>query len=165
MSVHESEGKIQVVQLRRVLLLFALVLGLSAVVSSLAPPPEERPAQPTDTGDAPAPRTQPTAPTARTIRVGVPPAGRRERAPATHPAAAGSRLALEVSVPEPGDVEIEELGLRQSSDTFDPARFDLLARPPGRYDVTFLPVRGEPRTVAHLEFEQPATVTPPRRAR
>ena len=34
-SVHESVGKIQVVQIRRVLLLFALVLGLSALVASL----------------------------------------------------------------------------------------------------------------------------------
>src|SRR5919106_4348252 len=39
--VHESVGKIQVVQIRRVLLLFALVLGLSALVASIAPAPED----------------------------------------------------------------------------------------------------------------------------
>ena len=49
-------------QIRRVLLLFALVLGLSALVASIAPPrdeEEEAPREPTVASDAPPPLLKP----------------------------------------------------------------------------------------------------------
>jgi hypothetical protein len=158
--VHESVGKIQVVQIRRVLLLFALVLGLSALVASLAPPPE-------DSGEG----ASETPATTVEEAVPVPAAGPRQvtlaaRAhPPTRRIEAGSSLSLTVSVPAPGDVVLEDLGLRQSADPLTPARFALLAEPPGRHAVTFVPVDGERRVLGRLAFVEPATVTQPRRGR
>jgi hypothetical protein len=68
-------------------------------------------------------------------------------------------------VPEPGEVLLEGLGLRQAADPLTPARFELLAGPPGGHDVTFVPVAGDTRRVGRIEFEEPATVTPRRRDR
>ena len=156
--VHESVGKIQVVQIRRVLLLFALVLGLSALVASIAPPPETRD-EPEET-----PVTAPAAPGGPVVRtppvsLSVPPAG---EPPPTRRVRVGSSFALEVSVPEPGDIVLEGLGLRQSADRLAPARFAVFAASPGRHAVEFLPVRGEKRIAGQLSFEEPVTVTPRR---
>jgi len=142
-----------------VLLLFALVLGLSALVASIAPPPETRD-EPTPT-TAPAP---PAAPVARAepVAITVPAA---PRPPVTRRVAAGSSFTLRVSAPQPGDVVIDGLGLRQSADPLAPARFDLLAEPPGRFAVSFEPLRGDRQVVARLEFVAAATVTPRSRAR
>jgi hypothetical protein len=153
------------VQLRRVLLLFALVLGLSAVVAALAPPPEqddeERPAEPRVETAAPAPAPAPP----NELTIDIPPEGARNDTPVARRARAGSRVALTVRVPEPGDVVIEGVGLRRSADPLAPARFDLLARPAGRFAVSFEPVEGEGRIVARLIFEAVATVRPPRPGR
>ena len=160
--VHESVGKIQVVQIRRVLLLFALVLGLSALVASIAPPPEteDEEAQDTSALEQAAPGGPAVGPTS--VSLSVPNAG--GRAP-TRRVSVGSSFTLEVSVPEPGDVVLEGLGLRQSADPLAPARFDLVARPPGRYEVAFLPVGGERRVAGSVAFAEPATVTRRRRDR
>ena len=155
--VHESVGKIQVVQIRRVLLLFALVLGLSALVATIAPPPETDDEATDDATIAePAPRAPRPAPPFE-ITVG-------ER-PVTHRVRVGSSFSLEVSVPKPGDVVLEGLGYRQSVDALTPARFTILAEPAGRYGVGFVPVDGERRTAGRLVFAEPATVTPRRRDR
>ena len=145
-------------QIRRVLLLFALVLGLSALVASIAPSPDERD-EPSD--EAPATETTPTGGRTagtETLSLSVRPAPSGQ--PPVRRVPAGSSFTLEVAVPEPGDVVLDGLGLRQSADQLTPARFDLLAEPPGRYDVTFVPVDGERRLAGRIEFGQPATVTP-----
>ena len=77
----------------------------------------------------------------------------------------GSGFTLQVSVPEPGDVILEGLGLRQSADALTPARFDLVAERRGRYPVVFQPVEGDRRVVARLAFEEQQTVTPQQRDR
>jgi hypothetical protein len=139
------------VQIRRVLLLFALVLGLSALVAALAPPPEtdeDEPAKTTATRVAPPP---------------VP--GRTVTLPGTRRVPVGARFTLEVPVREPGDVAIDTLGLRQSADPLAPARFELLADRPGPHEVDFVPLRGERRVLGRLEFAEAATVTPPQRGR
>ena len=142
-------------QIRRVLLLFALVLGLSALVASIAPPPEEdeEASQPERTVSTPA----------------IQPAIAPVRLPArTHPirrVEAGSSFSLVVSVRQPGDVVIDDLGLRQTADPLSPARFELLASPPGRHTVAFVPVRGRRRVIGRLAFVEPATVTPKRPGR
>jgi hypothetical protein len=148
-------GKIQVVQIRRVLLLFGLVLGLSALVASIAPAPEEdeEPGEPVPTVAEPAvrPPTDLSAP----LRLSA-----HARATATRRVRLGSSFSLEVRVREPGDVLIRELGLRQSAGRLTPARFDAVAWPAGRHAVVFAPVSGGRRTIGRLAFVEPETVTP-----
>jgi hypothetical protein len=149
------------VQIRRVLLLFALVLGLSAVVASIAPPPEDtaddRKGETTTTTTAAAP-----APSGGPARQ-TPPvhlrAGQRSSPRVTRRVRVGSSFALVVPVREPGDVVIDDLGLRQTADPNFPAHFELLASPRGRHAVGFVPVRGERRVIGQLAFVEPATVT------
>lgn len=149
-------------QIRRVLLLFALVLGLSALVASIAPPPETRDEAADDStvSTSPAPPAMVTHPARVDFSARAasgPPETRRVRE--------GSSFVLDVSVPKPGDVVVDGLGLRQSADPLTPARFAVLAEPPGRYSVRFVPVDGEPRLVGRLAFAEPVTVTPRRRDR
>jgi len=148
-------GKIQVVQIRRVLLLFGLVLGLSALVASIAPPPEEDGESPEPAPTVASPGVRPPADLSAPITLSA----RAEGAP-TRRVRLGSSVSLQVTVPKPGDVVIEDLGLRQSADPQAPARFDLLAHAAGRYAVAFVPLRGERRTIGWLAFVEPATVTP-----
>jgi hypothetical protein len=155
-SVYELEGKIQVVQTRRVLLLFALVLGVSALAASLAPPPDtsrDKPKEP-PAASAPSARAVPGSP-ARRVRLTAPRAAAHAARAPLRRLPGGSRLVLEVSVPEPGEVAIERLGLRAAADPLTPARFELLAEPAGRFPVLFVPVRGKPRTAARLLFTRP----------
>ena len=149
--VHELEVKIQVVQLRRIVLLFALVLGLVAVVTALSSPPESR-----EEGEpAPPPADSPPAAAPRAIRLSAPAA--RGKAPVRR-VATDTRVALEVRVDRPGDVELQGLGLRQTATPLAPARFELLARPAGRHDLLFHPVRGEQSLAGRLVFEERASV-------
>jgi hypothetical protein len=160
--VHESVGKIQVVQMRRVLLLFALVLGLSALVATIAPAPEEDEEAPERESTVAAPAVTPPTDLSAPVRL---PARARGAPSPTRRVEAGSSFSLEVSVREPGDVVIDDLGLRQTADPLTPARFDLLASPPGRHAVAFVPVRGGRRVIGRLAFVEPATVTPRQRDR
>jgi hypothetical protein len=147
------------VQIRRVLLLFALVLGLSAVVASIAPPPdteESEPAEPAVTADATPPLLKPV------LGLRVRPGGGRR---ITRRVKAGSSFSLTVGVPKPGDVVLEGLGVRQTADPITPAHFELLASPEGIHRVAFVPIDGRRRVVGRLEFVEAATVTPRRRDR
>lgn len=142
-------------QLRRIVLLFALVLGLVAVVTSIAPPPAERdedePAPPAQAPSAGAP--SPVA--ERTIRLAAPRRG--DHVPVRR-IGTGTRLTVIVRVKKPSDVEIGGVGLVQSAEPLAPARFDLLAGPAGRHDVVVRPVSGGSRRVARLVFEERARV-------
>src|SRR5687768_14134421 len=133
-------------------MLFALVLGLSALVAAIAPPPDE-----TD-------EESPAETTAVTSSLPPPPIDLRLRR-GTRRVEEGSSFSLEVPVREPGDVVLRGLGLRQSADPRTPARFELLASPPGRYAVAFAPPLGPPRVIGHLAFVEPSTVKPRRRGR
>ncbi len=157
--VHESVGKIQVVQIRRVLLLFGLVLGLSALVASIAPQPSEDDQAPESTVAAPA--VEPPADLSTPIRLSA----REDARIPTRRVQLGSSFSLAVRVPEAGDVVIDDLGVRQTADPRAPARFDLLAYPAGTHAVGFVPLRGERRPIGQLEFVEEATVTPRRRDR
>jgi hypothetical protein len=143
------------VQLRRILLLFALVLGLSALVASVVSPPAER--------DEPSRGGQNASPEPSGVARGN--ALRFDAAPRSKPAdvpirraVAGSRVSIEVFVPRPGDVTIPRLGLRRSGDALAPPRLDLLAPASGRYEVVFEPVRGPARVVGRIAVEETATV-------
>ena len=127
-------------ELRRALLLFAIVLGLAAVVSLLANPPadRERAAEQPASRDNPRPsssrsvaRAQPARRTGREIRFVV---GRPAR---TRTLKAGTAASITVAVEEPGEVSIDGLGLLAQAGPLTPARFDVLSTTPGRYPVRF----------------------------
>ena len=136
-----TANTIGAVHLRRALLLFAIVLGMAALVASLSRPIEERrdqttPREPRESGPpeaapVPAPELPPT------VRFDAAKDESR-RVPA------GSAATVEVSVDEPGDVAIPDMGLIEPAEPLTPARFDILANSPGRYEVTFMPADGDP---------------------
>ena len=121
-------------QLRRGLLLFALVLSAISLGAALSAPRDEG----GESGElAPAPR-EPTPPAA-TIEL-------RQPAPETPPVRqvrTGAHVVLRVSARQPGNVEIPGLGLLQPVSPGTPAVFDLLATRPGRYDVELVTLDAE----------------------
>jgi len=125
------------VELRRALLLFAIVLGLAAVVSSLANPrtredrAADEPARTTPEANPSTATAQPAAGRAAAIRFAV---GRPRK---TETVGAGTAATVEASVEEPGEVRIDGLGLITQATPLTPARFDVLSTRPGRYPVRF----------------------------
>lgn len=116
------------VELRRALLLFAIVLGVAAVVTSLSSPRE-----PADTSAGlPAVSQTPLdrlAPRPTTIRFDA------ARAPVTRTLDAGRPATVTVAADEPGDIELEGLALLSPVERLTPARFDVYATRPGRHSV------------------------------
>jgi hypothetical protein len=127
------------VHLRRALLLFAIVLGMAALVASLSGPIEQRrdsttaqePREPGPTVAEPGPATAP----ATTLSFDAP-ENKSKRLQA------GRAATVEVSVAEPGDVSIPRLGLTEAAEPNTPASFDVLVTTPGSYDVIFMPASG-----------------------
>jgi hypothetical protein len=126
--------------MRRALLLFALVLGLTALATALSPSRETSSSgDPAPTpGARPLPRTlsydaDATEPNSRTVR-------------------AGEHVVLSVSSEEGGLVTIPRLGRTASVAPATAARFDLLAPAAGRYDMLLAPSGGgsEARRVGTL---------------
>jgi hypothetical protein len=132
------------VHLRRAILLFALVLGLTAVAAAVSPSRDE--------DDAP-----PAVPTTATYAANVLPREVEFEAlesgkPKVVRAQVGQRLVVTVASAEGGLVRIPKLGRIDSVSPAAPARFDLLAPPAGRYDV-LLELGGgpsEPRRIGTL---------------
>ena len=120
---------------RRALLLFAIVLGLAALVASVSRTPAERKGRTTTTQ---APEAGPG--------LAEPPADNAPR-PIAFDAAArdrrrlaeGRAATLEVAVDEPGSVEIPDMGLTASADERTPARFEIFAARTGAYAILFRP--------------------------
>ncbi len=142
-------------ELRRALLLFAIVLGLAAVVASVSRPPAEENTD-TDTAAQAPPRGQST-PTAGPAPGPGPPAEiafEADLKPETRTVPAGRAATVTITAYEPGQVEIERLGLTAPAEPNGPARFDLLAGSPETYAVTFTPVKtGERRKIGVIEVE------------
>lgn len=141
-------------QLRRALLLFAIVLGVAAVGASLAPAPQprderlaERPAESEPPRSAPAPPV--TGP--RELRFEV-----SDGEPARHELAAGRHAVMTVAAEEPGEVAIAGLGLTGYAVPGTPAVFDVIPEIAGRYEIDFTPVEGRARTVGLLVVEPPS---------
>jgi hypothetical protein len=126
------------VHIRRALLLFAIVLGLAALVASLSRPVEDRRDDTTPSGSSgPATATPSPAPS-------VPSAITFDAAKdQTKTVSEGSAATIQVSVPEPGTVAIPGLGLSAPAEPLTPARFDILATDAGRFEVVFAPAAGE----------------------
>lgn len=127
-------------ELRRALLLFAIVLGLAALVSSVVEPGRRASPRTAATGEPPA---------------GAPRGGRSGAPRPLHLSASGTRprtvtvragvaAVLSVAVEEPGQVSIPDLGQTAAAEPATPARFDLLVERPGRLRVVFAPAAGGP---------------------
>lgn len=125
-------------ELRRALLLFAIVLGLAALVASLDG--SFRDTSRSTTAPEPAvasPAAQPaSAQTPTTVKFSG------GRAPVTRFLNTGRAATVTVSVDEPGDVRLAGLGLTDSAEPRDPAQFNVLIAHPGHHDVFFTPAGG-----------------------
>lgn len=131
--------------LRRALLLFAIVLGLAALATSVSRPPRETARQQRSV-PPPAPEASPASPPASAGELRLP--ARRGGAVEL---GTGESATLLVSVTEPGQVDLPELGLSSPAEPLTPARFELLGDEPGSYRVRFSPAEdGEPRTLGRL---------------
>jgi hypothetical protein len=120
--------------LRRALLLFALVLGLAALIASLAPPPPERRSKPERPPPGiERPRAEPRREAGDAVRVdferGEGAQNRRVEVPA--------HVIVTVSVPRAGQVELRGLAQIEDGAADTPAAFDLFLEEPGRYPVVF----------------------------
>jgi hypothetical protein len=112
------------VHLRRAILLFALILGLTALAAAVSP---SREMGVPVTG--PPPAVAPSKPLARTVT--FPPR------PVVRVARAGEHLVLSVASAQGGLMTIPRLGRTATVSPDTPALFNLLAPPAGRYDVLF----------------------------
>jgi len=134
------------VHLRRAILLFALVLGLTALAAAVSP-----------TRDDPEPATSPAlaSPGESFLPRNLTFEPRESGVPRVKPARSGEHIVVTVPSDEGGIVTIPLLGRTDSVSPAAPARFDLLAPGPGRYDLMFEPsgtsgLSAEPRRVGTL---------------
>ena len=125
--------------LRRALLLFAIVLGLAAIVASVSR---------TDRGshsEPPRPRAGPTPPRGETPRAAeavlVRFAASEHRT--VRRLAVGRPAVVSVTAGQAGLVSIPGLGLSRSAEPGTPARFDVFQTNPGRFGVVFSPAGSE----------------------
>lgn len=141
-------------ELRRALLLFATVLILAALVSSLVQPPEDsededdsanstRTAPETGTATTPVAAPAPGSPEAEATTLRFPAEGR----PHTRRLTQGRPATLVVHVDDPAQVDIPSLGLNQPAEPLTPARFDVLEPEPGSHPIDLLPVPPDGETV------------------
>jgi hypothetical protein len=119
---------------RRVLILIAVLLGVSALAAGLAPPPE-RTRSPVE-GVVPSP----TAADEADPDIQVVSAAEENQ---SIEAEAGRRLRIEVTSDRYGSVQLGADGPIESVQPGSPAHFDLLPDRPGEQDLVFL----EPRRV------------------
>jgi hypothetical protein len=133
------------VHLRRALLLFAIVLGMAALVASLSRPVSERRDRSTQqTTPEPGPPVATPGPGPAEPTGGAPgtvtfQASEKE----SRRVRAGVAVTVEVAVSEAGTVDIPDMGMTAAADPVTPARFDVLATRPGRYRLLFTPAAGE----------------------
>jgi hypothetical protein len=133
------------VHVRRAILLFALVLGLTALAAAVSPSRDTSPPAAT-----PSPSVPPSEVLPRTVAF----ATRESGVPQVRRARVGEHIVITVSVAstEGGIVTIPRLGRTSSVSTDAPAHFDVLAPAAGRYDA-LLELGGaqnEPRRVGTL---------------
>ena len=137
-------------ELRRALLLFAIVLGVAAIVAAVANPPAR---------EADRTTTAPAAADARPAKPGRPPVRIRldgRDAPRTRRLEIGRAATLTVPVDEAGLVELSGLGLTDTAEPTDPAMFDLFPTTRGRYEVLFTPAGGVRARALGALVSQPA---------
>jgi hypothetical protein len=122
------------VEIRRAILLFAVVLGVAAIVSSIARPPErggDDSSPPAEQADAAKPG-QPT-PQPKTLEFG---SGAK---PPTRTVEVGQPATVLVDVETPGQVEIPSLGLTDTAEPLTPALFEVLVTAKGKHAILAQP--------------------------
>jgi hypothetical protein len=124
---------------RRALLLFALVLGLTALATSIAPT-----SRPADTPQVAPPPAAPVAPTT-TVTLHAP-----GTAPRSYPVKSDAHVLVQVSATTGGQVEIPKLGQLQAIGAGSSAEFDVVDLAAGRYDVLFEAAIGAPIRIGTL---------------
>lgn len=127
-------------ELRRALLLFAIVLGVAAIASSLARPrDEERPATDATTTVAAPSATEPAAksPQPTTIQFGT------AAKPQTRRLEIGQPATVLVDVETPSQVDIPSLGLTDTAEPLTPALFEVLATAAGSHPIMLQPAASE----------------------
>lgn len=130
-------------ELRRALLLFAIVLGMAAIASTIARPLDRNRSAGTDTATTTAPQPSPNGkPTARTpqpttieFRTGA--------KPQTHELEQGQPATVLVDVETPGQVDIPSLGLTDTGEPLTPAMFEILETRPGSHAIMVQPAASE----------------------
>jgi hypothetical protein len=150
-SAGRQANTIAVVELRRAILLFAVVLGLAALVSSVARPPggdEDRAEQPATTVPAPAAAgkdAKTPQPTTIDFRVAA--------KPVTQELEVGQPATVLVDVQTPGQIDIPSLGLTEPAEPLTPAMFEVLASSPGSHPIVVQPaaLEGLPSKVGTLK--------------
>jgi len=138
------------VELRRALLLFAIVLGIAAIATSLTggstereDKPESRPAGGATPIAGPQPERAETAALSFSTK----------RKPRTERLEAGRAATVIVEVAQAGEVGLPEMGLSGTAEPLTPARFDVLERRAGTYAVRFTSAQsGESRVVGKLRI-------------
>ncbi len=129
-------------QVRRALLLSAIVLGFLALAATLSQPPRR------DAKTAPAPVAGELRPP---VRLALSANGR----PRTLRLEAGAVASLTVEVPEAGQVELKDPPLLSAADATTPAVFPLRIERPGRYPVLVTPAAsGEQRRAGTVVVER-----------
>ena len=138
---------VSIVELRRALLLFAIVLGLAAIVAALSGSHSRRTPTTAATPASPGATARPAPARQATIRFDS--AG----PVTTRTARVGEAVTVDVRVDEPGTVELQGLGMASDAEPLTPARFEVLATRPGSHAVLLLPPNGvRSRTVGHVVF-------------
>src|SRR4051812_22101333 len=134
--------------LRRAILLFALVLGLTALAAAVSPSRDDSDSGAGTTTAVPAPSVTASEALPRQLVLDT----RRPRAPAhVLRARVNEHFVVSVLASGGGLATIPRLGRTDSVSAAAPARFDLLGPAPGRYDVMLEPAgSGEPRRVGTI---------------
>ena len=148
---------IWLVHLRRALLLFAIVLGLAAIAASVSRPREEPSERgstsqsfppSTERDEAPPSATPAPEPEFELAELNFDADRDQTRRVAPGPAT------VSVEVDQPGQVQIEDLGVSAAGDPLTPAIFDLFVSDSGRHEITFTPADGnESRSAGTLVVE------------
>jgi hypothetical protein len=123
---------------RRLLVIFAVLLGLTALVTSLAPRPTVRPGSVGAGVSTPTPTPSPTARAQASRRIERTISADAGRSRARVRARAGDVLALTVRGDVLDAVEIAGLGKLEPIEPGSPARFEMLLDTPGEFRVTLL---------------------------
>jgi hypothetical protein len=128
------------VHLRRALLLFAIVLGLAALAASISRPGgdsdnSKQTAAPPPTAGEPTVAPRPAEERPVTLRFNA----ERDQVRRLE---VGHAATLQVSVDEPGQVEIPGLGQAAAAEPVTPARFEIFASNAGRYRIGFTAASG-----------------------
>jgi hypothetical protein len=129
------------VEIRRALLLFAIVLGVAAIASSITRSPDGGDDQPTSarsggastlTGPGAAGPAQ-ESPQPKTVEFG---SGAK---PPTRTVEVGQPATVLVDVETPGQVEIPSLGLTDTAEPLTPALFEVLVTAKGKHAILAQP--------------------------